>query len=101
MQFIGQTRHRINVKNGTPSSHTNESLCLSCKNGISATTNMGKQYIKCYSFDNFVNEKIIKCSDYAKRGEPDLYEFEKLAWTLQTDKNRGPIGFQPPPRNDT
>lgn len=89
---------RINVRNGTP--RDGEALCLSCRGATVTETVNGKLYVKCSWHDKDIHVKVIRCGSYEKKDAPTVHDYEQLAWTLRTDGHKGPIGFQPPKKND-
>lgn len=91
----------INVRNGTPKDD-GRPLCMSCRFGFHIQSATGNEKIICnyMSHGYEIRKKIVKCSMWEEKSKPNRYDFEQLAWTLQTDKTRGPIGFQPPDRRD-
>lgn len=94
--------NNINIRNGTPK-NDRRALCLSCRFGFHTQSATGNDRILCTYLHKglVVREKIVKCAMWEDKTKPNKYDFENLAWTLQTDKNRGPIGFQPPDRKDS
>lgn len=87
--------NQISVRGGT-SFGGKENLCTSCANGLLTEMSHGREILQCMVARQFMSAKVVKCSEYFKRGQPTKYDYESIAWTLQTDRNRGPIGFQPP-----
>ena len=90
---------KVKVRRGTVQSH--QSLCLSCRHSQVRISGGGRTTVKCSYDDRYavVKERIVECSTYSNKATPELYDSERIAWTLQTDKNRGPLGFQPPKIN--
>ena len=85
---------RIKVRNGTPNS--DGSLCFSCRNAIRIKTTHGGEYLRCGVLGEFLKKRIANCSEYEDKGKPSVYELKQIAWMLETDKVRGPVGFAPP-----
>ena len=83
---------KVSVFNGTP--RGDKDLCASCRFGARRVTRGGRVHTRCHQFDGWVRDYIERCSTYQDRATPDLYELEKIAWVLRTDK-KGTLGFSP------
>ena len=77
-----------------------QNLCESCLSGLCMTNSKNRRHIYCQSFGAHMMESVIECSGYQNKAKPELYQLERIAWVLQTDKNRGPLGFAPPSQRD-
>jgi|PlaIllAssembly_1097288.scaffolds.fasta_scaffold635385_1 hypothetical protein len=90
---------KINIDpRGVPKEH----LCFSCKSGLvrvqdGRTTTLCKFDQVCSEIHrtHAVNKVVTRCTDYDDKRLPDLYELERIAWTLETTEKRV-IGFKPP-----
>ena len=82
------------VIGGTPK--TQPSLCLSCEHSLVIKSPNLETRAFCGFFGRMpVPFEVIECNQYGKKGEPNKYEMEKIAWTVET-RTRGPKGFTPP-----
>lgn len=77
------------------------SLCDSCKHvhrfeQVSGATT----YICTVERTHTVPGDITKCSVYVHHNQPNLYELEKIAYTI-TIKKGGRIGLEPPAKADS
>lgn len=84
---------RLKVRNGTQE-HSGENLCLSCRRSTWRKDRSGHTYIQCHAFERKVDSVTVECSEYDDKGRPALWDMEKIAWVLMSDK-KGPIGFRP------
>jgi hypothetical protein len=53
-------------------------------------------YGECFS----VHQPLVACSKYEERNALELHELRRIAWVLQTDKNKRITGFRPPKQDD-
>jgi hypothetical protein len=77
-----------------------EGLCASCDHAATRETLTGRLFVHCHEFSEEISEPIARCTAYLKKGTPDRYEFEKIAWVLNTEDRKGVriVGFAPPKR---
>jgi len=77
-------------------------LCSSCQHAHCFTRANGATTTICdVSTEPIrVPGDILTCSKYHHKGQPDEWDFEKIAWVLQSEKRGKPLGFRPPKKKD-
>ena len=94
------TMLQLKVQNGTPIG--SESLCRSCRHAhVIRGARDKEEIILCRSGrygdrSQKIEFNVNFCTEYSDRNHPMLWEMEKIAWTLNTNKRNGPVGFTPP-----
>jgi len=75
---------------------TSDPMCMSCSHAL--IREGANTHITCtYAHPSqVVKEKIYTCTGYYNKNLPSVHDFEKIAWTLRTEKNGRNIGFRPP-----
>ena len=71
-------------------------LCKSCTLGTVRTDSRGITSVYCSDTRNYMRREILSCTAYEERNGMQLWQYKEIAWSLKTDKNRGPMGFFPP-----
>ena len=87
---------KLKVRGGTANS--SENLCNSCsKSHISEEDNgLVTTYCDMNHYQiRLINKRIIRCNNWSDLKEVSLYELEKSAWILRTDKLTRKAGFKP------
>ena len=85
----------IKVRNGTIQGG-DKPLCFSCKHGCVFTDTHGRTRAYCGEMGIFLQSIIKECTRYDDKKDVSKWDFETLAWILETGKNKGSFGFQPP-----
>ena len=90
---------RIKVRHGTISGDNNP-LCFTCRHGCVFTDTHGRTRAYCGEMGVFLESIIKECTRYEDKKNISKWDFETLAWILETGKHRGTFGFQPPKNED-
>lgn len=53
-----------------------------------------QEKIYCGEIGQFLNIRVVQCSDFKDRRDKDLYDMREAAWILSTDRKKK-IGFTP------
>jgi len=85
-------------------------LCDSCRNSMIMTDSTGREHIKCIQLSKNLNMemsgyenvpgRIVECSEYKDKNVQTLYELNQIAWVLEHDEKKKPMGFKPPMSED-
>lgn len=73
-----------------------ESLCIGCRHSTVIVDQNLTTKVHCHMVGKWLHRKIIKCNAFEAKDKPDLHDLKAIAWKLQTDGDKGPLGFQPP-----
>lgn len=86
---------KIKVIHGTRSDKAPR-LCDTCWNGliVRGAADSDEQ-VFCNSLDAPVklSMRVVECSRFNDKSQPSLYDLRKIAWVLDVDPERQPIGF--------
>ena len=84
---------QLKVLHGTRSSHAPR-LCDTCHSGVVRRgAAESDEHIFCTIIEREVRTRVVECNRYDDRTKPSLWDLRKIAWVLQTDTKRQPIGF--------
>lgn len=90
---------KIKVYGGTPMLGE-KSRCLTCRNA-QIIKGMGQDdTVYCGTLGHFgavsVRQPVAECSAYDDKRQPALYQLERIAWRIDSDKNGRVTGFMSP-----
>lgn len=86
----------IDIKGGTVKFHSTP-LCSICKHAVSMQgAAINNKIVYCMRISERILFDVFKCSDYLYKYDLEPWEFEKIAWTLETSDDKKVIGFKPP-----
>lgn len=94
----------IKIRNGT-ANESEASKCLSCRNAtVIRGRSASERFISCGIIGaresaRSLPRHVTECSEHDPKDTPSLLDMRAIAWTLETDKSRGKIGFAPPKKN--
>src|SRR5688572_12410972 len=85
---------RIKMYDGTRSG---VSLCVSCsRSHIFKGPGISQESVLCYAHYDVprtIKFPIIECNRYHDTRQPDIHEYTKIAWVVNSDKRTGKVGF--------
>jgi hypothetical protein len=82
---------KIKIEGGT-ASH-GENLCVDCRWHQSAESESGKIFAKCNLLETRLFEPVVRCKSYDNINTPSLYDMKELAWIINPDGHKNPVGF--------
>lgn len=88
----------IKVYEGTPT-HGGTSLCRRCRDAqIVKERHTGKviQYCQSRGELKVIPWNVSECSEFDDKGQPALWQMEKVAWRIRPDKKADQAGFLDP-----
>ena len=69
-------------------------LCDSCSNGVVLRGAAdSEEYVYCSLVEKPIAIRVTQCNRYADRSQAPLWVMQEIAWVLQTNASREPIGF--------
>ncbi len=76
-----------------------KTLCTSCIYGVVAQgVSSRDDTLYCSAIHSEIGP-IKKCSEYKDKSKPSRYDFEEIAWVLETT-DRKVVGFRPPRKRE-
>ena len=65
-------------------------LCKDCKHLQMAKTEFGNTFANCYDLDIKLSaeDPVVECTNYEKRGTMSIFEMERIAYIIETDKRK-------------
>ena len=88
------------VRGGTPEGGID--LCRSCAYSFIRMAASGREAKVCeWNHESvLIREPIVECNKHHYKGMPQVWELEKIAWTITADVKGGKMGFAPPKKDD-
>lgn len=84
---------RLKVLHGTRSAQAPR-LCDTCHGGVVRRgAAESDEHVFCTIIEREVRTRVVECNRYDDRRQPSIWELRKIAWVLQFDSRRQPIGF--------
>lgn len=82
--------------NKTPD-FNDDNLCGHCKNAVIVKgVKYGQEKHYCMKIGEVISFNVNECTSYQDHNTPSLWEMQKIAWKVVTDKKTKQIGFMSP-----